>query len=377
MNVVQVTHKYQPSIGGVENYAARLNGSLRERGHSASTITTDASFTDGRCPSGEREGVTYCETEASFYRNPLSIELYRQVKASTADVYHLHGLRFLPTLEAVHALPEATPTVLTIHGVRGPHNTLLDRLVHAAYAPFAQYVLDAMDHVIVLGADEKRWLTEQFDISSAAVSVVPNGIHTERYDVPSSAVDAFCAEHGIDRSTPTVLCVTRLVPLKRPDALVEAVSAHLPDVDMEVVLVGTGDDSYVEELRQRADDRVRFLSNLSFEGLKAAYHAADVYACTSTFEGLPTVILEAMNAQLPVVSTPVGAIPDAVREPENGLLVSSPPDARSLGTALRYYLDQPDVRVAVGDRNRERVRAAYEWDDIAGSIIDVYEGVRR
>lgn len=376
MNIVQVTHKYQPSIGGVENYAARLNDSLREHDHDTSTITTDASFTHERQQPVEREEVTYCETVTSLYRNPFSIELYRRVRNSTADVYHLHGLRFLPTLEAVHALPEKTPIVLTIHGVKGPQNTLFDRFVHTAYAPFAQYILDTVDRVIVLGHDEKQWLIEQFDIQSEDVSVVPNGIHPDQYDVPPAAVSAFCAEHSLNPSTPTVLCVSRLVPLKRPDALVEAVSRYMPDVDMDLMLVGTGDEAYVKKLQQHADDRVLFLSNLSFNDLKTAYHTADIYVCTSTFEGLPTVILEAMNARLPVVSTPVGAISDAVHEPENGLLVSSPPDARSFGTALRYYIDQPDVRKEVGERNRERVRKHFDWDEIANNILSIYEQLK-
>lgn len=373
MKVIQVTHKYQPSIGGVENYAARLNDSLREHGHATATITTDASFTDERRQADEKEAVTYCETITSFYRNPLSIELYRQVRDSTADVYHLHGLRFLPTLEAIHALPEGTPTVLTIHGVKGPRNTFLDQLVHTAYTPFAQYILDTVDRVIVLGKDEKQWLTEQFDIPPANVSVIPNAIHPEQYDVSPAAVDAFRAEHSIDPSTPTVLSVSRLVPLKQPDTLVDATISHLSDVDMEVLLVGTGEETYVRQLQRHADSRISFLSNLSFEELKAVYHAADVYVCTSSFEGLPTVILEAMNARLPVVSTPVGAIPDAVREPENGLLIPSPPNSRAVATALRYYLDQPEMRTAVGERNRERVLTMFDWDDIANEIVATYK----
>lgn len=376
MNVVQVTHKYQPSIGGVENYAARLNDSLREHGHDTATITTDASFTDERRQPVEEEAVTYCEAITSFYRNPLSIELYRRVRNSTADVYHLHGLRFLPTLEAIHALPEGTPTVLTIHGVKGPRNTLLDQLVHTTYTPFAQYILDTVDRVIVLGTDEKQWLTEQFDIPPTNVSIIPNGIHPSQYDVSPAAVDEFRAKHTIDPSTPTVLSVSRLVPLKRPDTLVDATASHLSDVDMDVLLVGTGEEAYVRQLKRHADGRISFLSNLSFEELKAAYHAADLYVCTSTFEGLPTVILEAMNARLPVVSTPVGAISDAVREPENGLLIPSPPSSRAVSTALRYYLDQPEMRTAVGERNRERVLTTFNWDDIANRIIDIYDDLR-
>jgi glycosyltransferase involved in cell wall biosynthesis len=85
------------------------------------------------------------------------------------------------------------------------------------------------------------------------------------------------------------------------------------------------------------------------------------------------VILEAMNARLPVISTPVGAIPDTVTVPENGQLVSLPPDSRSVATAIRYYLDQPERRAAVGEHNRKYVRTEYGWDGIADEIIAKYK----
>lgn len=374
MDIVQVSHLYRPSIGGIENYSYRLTNSLRDSGHSVSVITTDTSLANNDSPLSAEADVTYCETTATVLRNPLSIDLYRAVRESTADVYHLHSPWYLSTLESVLALPPETPIVMTIHGFQ-PIRTLTARVLDAAYGPFAQYVFDNVDRTIVLGRSERERLTREFDVPSAAVSVIPNGIRPAEHDVSTGAIDRIRAEYGINPSTPTVLYVSRLVPLKNPRVLVDAVSQRLPDLDIDVLLVGNGERSYVNALRDRADDRVRFLSNLPFEDLQALYHAADVFVIPSRSEGLPTVVLEAMNARLPIVTTPVGALADVIEHREHGWVLSSPPTARELARSIRHYVEHPDERREIGERNRTYVRAEFDWERIACDIESVYRDV--
>jgi glycosyltransferase involved in cell wall biosynthesis len=374
MDVVQVSHLYRPSIGGIENYSYRLTNSLRESGHSVSVITTDASLANDRSPLSTETDVRYCGTTATVLRNPLSIELYRAVRESTADVYHLHSPWYLSTLESVLALPRGTPIVMTIHGFQ-PIRGLAARVLDAAYGPFAQYVLDNVDRTVVLGRSEERRLREEFDVSQADVSVIPNGIRPAEHDVSTTDIERVRDEYRIDPSTPTVLYVSRLVPLKNPRVLVDAVSKRLPDVEMDVLLVGNGEQGYVSDLRSRADDRVRFRSNLPFADLQALYHAADVFVIPSRSEGLSTVVLEAMNARLPIVTTPVGALADVIGHREHGWVLPSPPTARALAQAVRFYVEHPEERRAAGERNRAYVRDAFDWDEVARNIESVYEEI--
>jgi glycosyltransferase involved in cell wall biosynthesis len=375
MDVAQVSHLYRPSIGGIENYVYRLNESARAAGHDVTTYTTDLSLANDASPLSTGEDVHYCETDFDILRNPLSVGLHRRLRRSSHDLYHLHNPWFLPTLEAAHAIPEDASVVQTVHSAQITSNNALVRALNVGYKPLAQYIFDRVDHNFVQGATEKQRLLDRFDIASDDVSVVPNGIHPDAYDVPDADVRAFQEAYDLDPDVPTVLYVSRLIPEKNPDVFVEAVSEHLPDRDLQAVLVGTGEPEFVESVRAMADDRVRFLSNLEFEELKASYHAADLFTFLGTWEGLPTVILEAMNARLPIISTPVGAIPDAVVDGEHGTIVSSPPDARGVATAIRYYLDLPGVRAEVGERNRARVRTEYGWDGVAADILETYGSV--
>lgn len=375
MDVVQVSHLYRPSIGGIENYAHRLTDSLQRNGHSVRVLTTDFSFQNDESPLDAPDEARYCETTVSLLRNPFSLELYRVVRRCDADVYHLHSPFFLPTVETVHALPSSTPTVLTIHGFP-PEDTNIDRVRNAVYRPVVQYVLDRVDEIIVLGNAEMRQLTDRYDVTPDTVSVIPNGIHPEEHDASDRDIEQFRRRYNVDASTPTLLFVSRLVQWKNPDVLIDTVTSELAGRELDVLVVGTGEESYVSELQRRADERFRFLPNLPFKDLQTAYHAADVFVHLSRSEGLSTVVLEAMNASLPVVSTPPGALEDVLTHRETGWVLDPSPSTCELARALRHVLDDSDRLRKYGERNRAYVRAEFDWKDIADEIQAVYERVR-
>lgn len=372
MRVTQVTHRYHPSFGGIENYVHRLNASLAADGHEVRTVTTDRSISP-ESPVAPDPDATYCKTTFSVVRNPFSVELFRRLRRDDSDVYHLHSPWFFPSLEAVAALPDDATVTMTVHGVHTPTTTLLSRGLSVAYRPVAQWIFDRVDRIFVLGAAERRRLTDRFRVRDDQVAVVPNGIDPDAYDVPAADVDAFRDRYAIDPDVPTLLFVGRLVPVKRPELLIDAVGDHLADEDLQVLVVGKGEPAYVGSLVDRADPRVRFLSNLEFRELKAAYHASDCFLSLGTSEGLSTVLLEAMNARLPAVTTPAGANADVVNDPANGRVLSMQPTAGDVARAIASVLEDEDERAAMGERNRELVRREYAWDGVYERILANYE----
>jgi glycosyltransferase involved in cell wall biosynthesis len=109
--------------------------------------------------------------------------------------------------------------------------------------------------------------------------------------------------------------------------------------------------------------------------LKAAYHASDVFFSLGTSEGLSTVLLEAMNARLPVVTTPAGANADVVSDPENGRVIPMDASTADVADAVQSILADEDDRRAMGERNRDLVRSEYAWDRVYEGIREVYEEV--
>ena len=88
-------------------------------------------------------------------------------------------------------------------------------------------------------------------------------------------------------------------------------------------------------------------------------------------EGFPNVVLEAMAAGLPVVATPVGAIPEAIREGEEGFLVPVQ-DAPALTAALRRLIDDPALRLALGAKARKRAVEVFSIEAVTAQLEALY-----
>ena len=88
---------------------------------------------------------------------------------------------------------------------------------------------------------------------------------------------------------------------------------------------------------------------------------ADVFVLPSYAEGLPMVVLEAMGSALPVVSTRVGGIPEAVEDGKTGILVE-PGDVECLAAAMRALAEDPELRARMGAAGLARVREKFSLE---------------
>ena len=99
-------------------------------------------------------------------------------------------------------------------------------------------------------------------------------------------------------------------------------------------------------------------------------HAFDVFALSSTTEGLPLVVPEAMAAGLPIVTTAVGGLPSVVDDQTTGLVV--PVDVRALAKALAA-LEADHARArAMGARGRCVALARFSSDRMVDAYLDLY-----
>jgi glycosyltransferase involved in cell wall biosynthesis len=99
--------------------------------------------------------------------------------------------------------------------------------------------------------------------------------------------------------------------------------------------------------------------------------AFDVFVLSSRYEGLPTVVVEAMTCGVPVVATAVNAVPDVVVPGETGLLVPpSRPDL--LAEAVRYLLDSPQTAARMAQAAQARLGDSYSAERLADALAAAY-----
>jgi phosphatidylinositol alpha-1,6-mannosyltransferase len=237
------------------------------------------------------------------------------------------------------------------------------------------------DVVTYLTEFSRRRLASAFGPSSTLCQLTPGvDIETFRPGVDGSAVRA---RHGLG-DQPVIVCVSRLVPRKGQDALIDALPAIVRRVpDAALLLVGRG--RYETQLRRLAErrrvaDRVVFTGGIGLADLPAHFAAGDVFAmpCRTRrlgmdVEGLGIVYLEASASGLPVVAGRSGGAPDAVREGETGYVVDGR-DTAALAQRLADLLLDAGERRRLGAAGRSWVERDWRWDTRAAQLTGLLQG---
>jgi len=183
--------------------------------------------------------------------------------------------------------------------------------------------------------------------------------------------------------TPQLLAVGRLVEKKGHETLLLA-AALLRDrgLGFTLRLVGEGPEwprlqRLVHELQLA--DRVVFLGPLSESEVRTEYASADVFALScrrlanGDQDGLPNVILEAMAHGLPVVSTRLDGIVEAIVDGESGLLADQD-DPAAVARHLELLIEDPAARERIGEAGRSRVAERFERGTSLPHVVTVLAG---
>lgn len=107
--------------------------------------------------------------------------------------------------------------------------------------------------------------------------------------------------------------------------------------------------------------------------MREFYQSLHVYVCVSLSEGTPNPCLEAAACGLPIVTTPVGNMPELIRDGENGLFVTR--DVDDIAAKLRRLRDAPELRERMGHSARQSVEEAWDWRDQANHYAEMFGAV--
>ena len=119
-------------------------------------------------------------------------------------------------------------------------------------------------------------------------------------------------------------------------------------------------------------EKIRFLGPVTGHAKLDLFQSAMIYILPSYGENLPFALLEAMAVGLPVVTTPVGAIPEIVKDGENGFLIQ-PGDYQALAKRVNQLLNDRDLRVAMSKANISRIQADFMPESSMKLINDIYD----
>jgi glycosyltransferase involved in cell wall biosynthesis len=250
-----------------------------------------------------------------------------------------------------------------VHGGLLPQQFFRNRRLPTA---FLRWTLGLPDLVVVLAKVELDAYTAF--VPRQAIAVLPNGIECRPFD-----------------HVPTVLshpeAPLRLVyvgRIAREKGLYETLQAmrlaHELGVDARITVAGAGPEE--PRLRRYAQalgiaSRVTFPGPVFGDDKVRLLSGADVMVLASYSEGLPYALLEGMAAGIPVIATPVGAIPDVMSHGTHGFIVP-PRDAKSIAEALALMAGDRDRLSWMSRACRRRIRAAYSIERLAAELSHHY-----
>jgi phosphatidylinositol alpha-1,6-mannosyltransferase len=373
-----VTNDFPPKVGGIQNYLWDLWSRLDPASFVVLTASSDdaaASFDAAQAARGVR--IERVPGSILFFPTP-------QAQRAIEECVRSHGID-LVLLDPALPLGLLGPRLAVPYGVilHGAEVAVPARLPGARDA--LARVLRGASIVLSAGgypAAEGRRAAPDL---AAPVINIPPGVDTTSV-APFKAPErrAARARLGLPATGPLLASVSRLVPRKGMDVLIEAAGRLEPSYpDLVVAIGGDGRDRRrLQRLAAVSPADVRLLGRVSDEDRTALVGAADVFvmACRNRWlgleqEGFGIVFLEAAAAGVPQVAGDSGGAPEAVLDGVTGLVVADPSDPGAVAEAIRTLLADPERRRRMGRAARTRVQETFDTDVLASRLAEALAGV--
>lgn len=357
MNVLMVNRFFWPHLGGVEFHILNLGKALRRLGCDV-TVTYRHQ--------GKRDRDEFRGIKLNVVANELALS---RAVGRQFDVVHAHMTRnTFACSSLLVARARGIATVFTPHCYYPAHTPRIARAKRLYDATFTRATLAAACAVIHLTPQDEADSVQRGLVAMKS-RIIPNSVSLE--ELANVELVDLCATRGIPRDF--IVHVGRFEAHKNVDFLVRA--HRRLHRDLALVLIGQDDGALPQVTALSAQlglqNRVFILERASFREVCSAYVQARAVVMASSYEGLPTCLLEAMYFRAPVVSTRVGGVPFLVQDGANGYLYEIG-DEDGYITQLQLALDD---RARTIERARADVEVHYSWEANAPRVLDVYRRV--
>jgi glycosyltransferase involved in cell wall biosynthesis len=350
--------------GGQEIRVLEESRGMIERGHEVVILCPpEARIHD----EAVRRGIPVLGLPIGRKRPAGMMALRRWLRANPSDVVNTHSSTdsWLAAL-ACKTLQRSPALIRTRHISAAVPNNAASRWLYNG----------AVCHVVTTGERLRRQLIDTTGVTADRITSVPTGIDTVRF----SPGDKLAARHGLglDADARIIGIVATLRSWKGHLFLLEAFAQLDGRPDTTLLIVGDGPmrapiEAKIAELKLAS--RVRLVGQQ--DAPEQWLRALDVFCLPSyANEGVPQAILQAMLTGLPIVTTPVGAILEAVSEGETALVVP-PKDAPALAGAIARILADSDLASRLGHAARTKALRCFSREAMLDRMEDVFRNVLR
>jgi glycosyltransferase involved in cell wall biosynthesis len=294
-----------------------------------------------------------------------------QLRKLDAPLVHVHlasrASFWRKSVVCLMARAAGRPYVLHVHG--GGFALFYEK---ECSRPAQRFIRNIFANAAIVIALSEQWKETLLRICPAAkVEVLPNAVTLPDVRVVRRTAD----------QEPTLLFLGDLIRAKGTFDLVSAfarIANRFPR--LKLVCGGNGAIDAVRELAAQlaVQHRVSCPGWLDPQRKAAELAGATIFILPSYAEGMPMALLEAMSWRLPVITSPVGGIPQLIESEKNGLLVA-PGDVDALASAIARLLEDASLRDRLGAAARATIESGYSLDVALGRLGQIYRrfGIER
>ena len=366
MRICMVQSTPFPPEEGIGYYVYNLSQNLIKRGHEITVITRGSYKTK----INTIDGINLIKAPfLPLYPFHIHIHEYFinnivKKNENKFDLIHIHT----PLTPVIHTKLPVISTVHTsvVEDVKHIEKVdiksiLIQLMTRYISYPLITKTIQQSDIVTTVAYSVATELKQHFQIDDAVV--VGNGVNEKIFK-------------SINKKSEKnyILYIGRLSYRKGIFDLLESAKEICQKYPVSFILVGKGElEKKVKTFirRENLESRIKLTGHIPRNKLIQFYQTAMIFILPSHYEGLPTVLLEAMSCSLPVIATDVSGNVDVIKNGVNGILVP-PRDPEGIIQSISYLIENPSIRQNLGERARKTIEVNNTWDIITDRIEKCY-----
>ena len=358
MKIALLSEKYTPDIGGLAISAERFARLLHSAGHQVRVFAPTINLPPAETRTLSSSGIRVTRFGTRKRVDDTLVDWFELLadehRREPFDLLHAYFLLQAGFVAAYAGKYLDLPSVVSARG------NDLDR---AIFDPGrAAHIFYTLQHVSAVTTNARELAKKaKALVPGLTITVVPNGIDAEHFKpLPRNLalVESLKLIHG--ENTARVIGFAGELREKKGLRPLLSACAQVNKIDPVILLivgdVRAGEDKQLLEEFKASHPNAQIVVTgfVSHRDLPAYYSLMDIFVQPSLRDGLPNALLEAMACERAVIGTPVGGIPDAVSDCENGRLVRTN-DAAELADAMSELLTNEPLRKNLGSAARQTI----------------------
>ena len=371
MNILITVGIFPPDIGGPASFVPKISNFLVENGHNVKII----------CLS--EVGNNHIEDNLDVIRirrsNSLPIRwlktIYQIVKnGRNSDLIFVNGLG---VESAIAALMLKKKLIRKIVGDPVWERAYNQKKTSESFDEFQNN-----KHSFLI---EVQKLLRNWSVNSAEVVITPSdhlknfvselGFNNEILKINNGVEITDIKRTNVHKADINLLIISRLVIQKNINIVIEAMEL-LDNKNVKLSIIGEGGEfnkleGVIHELNLQ--NRVQLLGKIDNNKISQFLLTADIFIQASDYEGLPHSVLEAINYEIPILSTEVGGCRDLLNDGERGFIIPIPPDKKIIAENIIYIINNQDEATKRADAAKEFISKEYSFLVQANQYMKIFQ----